>query len=196
MSDFDAIDSLLASVAPEAELPDIAARRALREQAGLSKAQVARALGVSPSTVGGWETGRRDPSGEVRTKYAYLLDGLAAKFAPEPAEPEQADDDPPAAEDADHAHADADDHADAVDADDVEVLSVPEPCVLCGNPAEERVAGFPQHLDPADCRPGTPATPAAAEEAAPVRTRQEPARPAEKASRGARTARAADRPRT
>ncbi|WP_420038135.1 helix-turn-helix transcriptional regulator (plasmid) [Streptomyces sp. cg28] len=197
MSDFDAIDSLLASVAPEADLPEIAARRALREQAGLSKAQVARALGVSPSTVGGWETGRRDPSGEVRTKYAYLLDGLAAKFAPEPAESGQADDDPPAVEDADHAdHADTADTADTVDADDVEVLSVPEPCVLCGNPAKERVAGFPQHLDPADCRPGTAAVPAVPAEAAPARPRQEPARPSGKAPRDARTARTADRPRT
>ncbi len=74
MSDFDAIDSLLASVGPQTDLPDPEARRALREQAQLSKAQVARALGVSPSTVSAWEAGR-DPAGEVRVKYAYLLDG-------------------------------------------------------------------------------------------------------------------------
>ncbi|WP_437441402.1 telomere-associated protein Tap [Streptomyces aureus] len=40
---------------------------------------MARAMGVSPSTVAGWESGR-DPVGEVRAKYAYLLDGLAAKL--------------------------------------------------------------------------------------------------------------------
>ncbi|WP_405738181.1 helix-turn-helix domain-containing protein [Streptomyces sp. NBC_01525] len=72
MSDFDAIDSLLASLTPEADLPDAETRRTLREQAGLSKAQVARTLGVSPSTVTGWETGR-DPAGQTRTTYADLL---------------------------------------------------------------------------------------------------------------------------
>ena len=82
MSDFDAIDSLLDAVGPEAELPPCQVRRELRERARLSKAQVARALGVSPSTLSGWESGR-DPAGEVRAKYAYLLDGLDAKLATE-----------------------------------------------------------------------------------------------------------------
>ena len=82
MSDFDAIDSLLNAVGPEAELPPCQVRRELRERARLSKAQVARALGVSPSTLSGWESGR-DPAGEVRAKYAYLLDGLDAKLATE-----------------------------------------------------------------------------------------------------------------
>ncbi|KFF98869.1 hypothetical protein IQ62_22190 [Streptomyces scabiei] len=82
MSDFDAIDSLLDAVGPQAELPPCHVRRELREQARLSKAQVARALGVSPSTLSGWESGR-DPAGEIRTKYAYLLDGLNAKLATE-----------------------------------------------------------------------------------------------------------------
>ncbi|MYU04214.1 helix-turn-helix domain-containing protein, partial [Streptomyces sp. SID8366] len=80
MNDFDAIDSLLDAVGPEAELPPCHVRRELRERARLSKAQVARALGVSPSTLSGWESGR-DPAGEIRTKYAYLLDGLNTKLA-------------------------------------------------------------------------------------------------------------------
>ncbi|MFK8910865.1 helix-turn-helix domain-containing protein, partial [Streptomyces sp. YS-3] len=79
MSDFDAIDSLLASVGPETPLMAYEERRRLREAARLSKAQVARALGVSPSTVTGWETGR-DPSGELRTRYAYLLEGLRERL--------------------------------------------------------------------------------------------------------------------
>jgi len=82
VSDFDAIDSLLDTVGPQAELPPCQVRRELRERARLSKAQVARALGVSPSTLSGWENGR-DPAGEVRTKYAYLLDGLNAKLTTE-----------------------------------------------------------------------------------------------------------------
>jgi hypothetical protein len=54
--------------------------------------------------------------------------------------------------------------------DDVEVLSAREPCVLCGQPASHQVAGFPQHLDPAEC--GT---------AAHTRRGPEPARPARSA---------------
>ncbi|ATL31429.1 hypothetical protein KY5_6411 [Streptomyces formicae] len=71
VSDFDAIDALLAASGPETELPPVAERRALREALHLSQAQVARAIGVSPTTVGGWESGR-EPTGEVRHKYAYF----------------------------------------------------------------------------------------------------------------------------
>ena len=148
MSDFDAIDSLLDAVGPEAELPPCQVRRELRERARLSKAQVARALGVSPSTLSGWESGR-DPAGEVRAKYAYLLDGLERQ-----------------ARHRDRHHSGADSGA---------VRCVRHCCggrhrhvfagtrpgrgrggaarrarvvVLCGRPAQQRVAGFAQHLDP------------------------------------------------
>ncbi|MFF4603493.1 multiprotein-bridging factor 1 family protein [Streptomyces sp. NPDC001339] len=170
MSDFDAIDSLLSSVTPEAPLPVPDVRRELREQARLSKAQVARALRVSPSTLAAWEAGR-NPVGEVREKYAYFLDGLAAKLAPqEPAAMDEpaATDEPgspevpgePATDPA--AFSDTD--------DDVEALTSPEPCVLCGGPAGQRVAGFPQHLDPADCRSATAPAPPRPDPAAPPRT--------------------------
>ncbi|MGW2342583.1 helix-turn-helix domain-containing protein [Streptomyces sp. NPDC001661] len=150
MSDFDAIDSLLDSITPEAELPEATVRRDLREQAGLSKAQVARTLGVGPSTVAGWEAGR-DPAGQTRTRYAYLLDGLAAKLTPAPAA-EADETHPPAAQETPPPPT----TTDAADGDDVETLTVPEPCVLCGTPATQRVAGFPQHLNPADCHTTTP----------------------------------------
>ncbi|MEU8584727.1 helix-turn-helix domain-containing protein [Streptomyces abikoensis] len=161
MSDFDAIDSLLAAVGPEAELPSPQVRQDLRERARLSKAQVARALGVSPSTVAGWEKDR-DPVGETRTKYAYLLDGLAAKFATatEPVAPSAAG---PAVA---HAPVAAETPAasptpeEGSEGDEVEVLTAPEPCVLCGQPAAHRVAGFAQHLDPADCQATATAPPA------------------------------------
>ncbi|MEU1378049.1 helix-turn-helix domain-containing protein [Streptomyces triculaminicus] len=153
MSDFDAIDSLLAAVGPEADLPCSQVRRELRERARLSKAQVARALGVSPSTVAGWESGR-DPVGETRTKYAYLLDGLAAKFATDaapvtPSAAESAVAQPPAAAET---PPDSPAPEESGEGDEVEVLAAPEPCVLCGHPAGTRVAGFVQHLDPADCQ--------------------------------------------
>ncbi|TQK50287.1 helix-turn-helix protein [Streptomyces sp. SLBN-118] len=67
MTDFDSIDALLASARQEVPLPPAEERRPLREGLSLSRTQVAGALGVSPSTVGGWDGGR-DPSGEVREK--------------------------------------------------------------------------------------------------------------------------------
>lgn len=176
VGDFDAIDSLLAAVGPEAGLPAPARRQELRELARLSKAQVARALGVSPSTVAGWESGR-DPVGEIRTKYAYLLDGLSAKLATE-AEPgsgqsaaEQQSPALAAAPEADVPSSECDQHA-----DEVEVLAVGEPCVLCGAPARHRVAGFVQHLDPSDCRPATAGV-SAAEPAADERPVQQAPEP-------------------
>ncbi|UQA90519.1 helix-turn-helix domain-containing protein [Streptomyces halobius] len=186
MSDFDAIDSLLASVGPQAELPAAEVRRDLREQARLSKAQVARTLGVSPSTVTGWEDGR-EPVGEVRTKYAYLLDGLGAKLttgtgtgagkvpsAEQPAVPQRT-----AAADACRPVPEPGQQ----DGDEVEMLAAPEPCVLCGRPAKQRVAGFAQHLNAADCQPATAdETPASTSTAVPgTPTAKSPPRPARSA---------------
>ncbi|MER6502792.1 helix-turn-helix domain-containing protein [Streptomyces sp. NPDC001455] len=177
MSDFDAIDSLLAAVGPEAELPAAEVRRTLRERARLSRAQVARALGVGPSTVAGWESGR-DPSGETRTKYAYLLDGLSAKLGTEPSPSATGPASAPGPAAGSGAGTDSEDVSEGAATpagerpaahgaaaavvpapepgpapDEVEPLEGAEPCVLCGHPATQRVAGFAQHLDAADCRP-------------------------------------------
>ncbi|AVH54889.1 MULTISPECIES: helix-turn-helix domain-containing protein [Streptomyces] len=150
MTDFDAIDALLAGARQEVPLPPAEERRALREGLNVSRTQVAQVLGVSPSTVGGWESGR-DPSGEVREKYAYFLDGARTKLEAQREEPASA---PPAgtcaASDTDDSASEA--AADEGGADEVEALPAPEPCVLCGSPARHQVAGFPQHLDPAECR--------------------------------------------
>ncbi|MFD5840716.1 helix-turn-helix domain-containing protein [Streptomyces chartreusis] len=155
MTDFGAIDALLAGARKEVPLPSAEERRTLREELNLSRAQLAQALGVSPSTVGGWESGR-DPSGEVREKYAYFLEGARTKLAAEAAEAAEAT----SAEDSASSEDDADSQDDApADAgqtedgrdDDVDVLAAPQPCVLCGEPARHQVAGFPQHLDPAEC---------------------------------------------
>jgi transcriptional regulator with XRE-family HTH domain len=185
VSDFDAIDSLLASVGPQIDLPDPEARRALREQAQLSKAQVARALGVSPSTVSAWEAGR-DPAGEVRVKYAYLLDGLSAKLATDTTPETEPAVESTAAEPvaADAAAAAEPASSEPEGGDDVEVLTAPEPCVLCGRPAGQRVEGFAQHLDPAECQGGT-----AEAQPAPVADRPAPAsKPSECAKGPARRA--------
>ncbi|MFF9126745.1 helix-turn-helix domain-containing protein [Streptomyces sp. NPDC014889] len=67
MTDFDAIDALLAGARKEVPLPPAGERRALREGLSVSRAQLARALNVGPSRVGGWESGR-DPSAERRVR--------------------------------------------------------------------------------------------------------------------------------
>ncbi|MFG2451959.1 helix-turn-helix domain-containing protein [Streptomyces sp. NPDC048512] len=164
MTDFETIDALLAAARQEVPLPGTEERRALREGVNLSRAQVARALGVGPSTVGGWEAGR-DPSGEVREKYAYFLEGARAKLLDRAAQDEGTDDvtpqdtetgpggsrdEPGTGDDGGAEQGAADDPA-----DDVEALPQPRSCVLCGQPAGHQVAGFPQHLDPAEC--GAPA---------------------------------------
>jgi transcriptional regulator with XRE-family HTH domain len=167
MTDFDAIDALLAGAKKEVPLPPVAERRALREELNLSRAQVAQVLGVGPSTVGGWESGR-DPSGEVREKYAYFLEGARTKLAAAAASAEDESSEE-SGEDVRGADADADADRDRdkdADAeprvgqdDDVDELAAPQPCVLCGQPARHQVAGFPQHLDPSECGTTVPARP-------------------------------------
>ncbi|MDV9189404.1 helix-turn-helix transcriptional regulator [Streptomyces sp. SR27] len=158
MKDFDAVDALLAGVAPEAELPAPEERVRLRETARLTKAQVARALGVSPTTLAAWESGR-EPAGETRTRYAYLLDGLSAKLDAPAEEPAPPDPTPPSSPTpfsvpASPSVAVATGPGGGVAEGDE--LAVPQPCVLCGHPARHEVEGFAQHLDPAECGGAAP----------------------------------------
>lgn len=148
MTDFGAIDALLAGAKKEVPLPPAEERRHLREELNLSRAQLAQALGVSSSTVAGWEAGR-DPSGATREKYAYFLEEARTKLAA-PAAEDAPTEEPDEPDDVTLAATGSDTEADAVD-----VLTTPRPCVLCGQPARHQVEGFPQHLDPAEC--GTPA---------------------------------------
>lgn len=59
-------------------LPPPAERRRLREQAGLSQADIAGEFPgqVHPETVSRWERGERTPRGELLVKYVELLDDL------------------------------------------------------------------------------------------------------------------------
>ncbi|NEB32808.1 helix-turn-helix transcriptional regulator [Streptomyces sp. SID14446] len=168
MDDRSAIDALLAAASPDrAPLPPAEERRRLREELHLSRAQVAAALGVSTSTVGGWEAGR-EPGSELREKYAYFLEGAAAKLntasVTAPALIDVAPIEVPTDED----------RADVLD--DVDELAAPQPCVLCGQPARQQVEGFPQHLDPAECAASAPA-PAPAAAPAIVSTEPQPSEP-------------------
>ncbi|MFG2578924.1 telomere-associated protein Tap [Streptomyces malaysiensis] len=80
---FSAVDALLEQVAQD-DLPPPAERKRLREAAGLSQAEIARALDIRREAVGNWESGRTEPRQPKRAAYARLLKGLAARF-PTPA---------------------------------------------------------------------------------------------------------------
>ncbi|MFI8301285.1 telomere-associated protein Tap [Streptomyces nigra] len=77
------VDALLEQVAQD-DLPPPAERRRLREAAGLSQAQVAKALDTRREAVGNWEAGRTEPRPPQRAAYAKLLEKLAERF-PSPA---------------------------------------------------------------------------------------------------------------
>ncbi|MGV9788270.1 helix-turn-helix domain-containing protein [Streptomyces sp. NPDC003435] len=149
MTDYHPIDALLADARTPATLPPAEQRRALRQALHLTRTQVAQALGVSPSTLGGWETGR-DPSGELREKYAYFLSGAQEKLRT------QHEDEP-------EPHLEAAPAPEPTAADE-DTLPAPRPCVLCGAPATDEVEGYPQHLHPDDCTHPTPTPEAAAPE--------------------------------
>ncbi|GGY79103.1 transcriptional regulator [Streptomyces omiyaensis] len=83
---FSAVDALLEQVAQD-DLPAPAERKRLREAAGLSQAQIAKALDARREAVGNWETGKTEPRPPKRAAYARLLEGLAARF---PASPDDA----------------------------------------------------------------------------------------------------------
>ncbi|WP_432095632.1 telomere-associated protein Tap [Streptomyces sp. bgisy100] len=83
---FSAVDALLEQVAQD-PLPPPVERKRLREAAGLSQDQIAKALQARRESVGNWEAGRSEPRPPKRAAYARLLEGLAERFpapAPEP----------------------------------------------------------------------------------------------------------------
>ncbi|MFE9636650.1 telomere-associated protein Tap [Streptomyces sp. NPDC006463] len=73
---FAAVDALLEEVAQD-PLPHPDERKRLREAAGLSQDQIAKALTVRRETVTSWETGRTSPRPPKRAAYARLLEGLS-----------------------------------------------------------------------------------------------------------------------
>lgn len=57
-------------------LPPPAMARAIRVAAGVTQQRVADELDVHVVTVARWENGSRHPRGDVRARYAELLDSL------------------------------------------------------------------------------------------------------------------------
>ncbi|MFG2585845.1 helix-turn-helix domain-containing protein [Streptomyces malaysiensis] len=74
---FDSVEALLEVARLTARMPEPAERLRLRQAAGLSRAQVAAAVGVGRQTVANWEEGTTDPQPPGRFKYLRLLEGLA-----------------------------------------------------------------------------------------------------------------------
>lgn len=73
----DALTERLEQARAVRRLPPPAARRQIREQAGLSQEDIARALGVTREAVVYWELGRRTPRPATAVRYLKLLDRLA-----------------------------------------------------------------------------------------------------------------------
>lgn len=73
------LESLLTRAHLRRRLPDPPVRRMLRMRAGLSQAQFAAALGVSPAALSRWESGTRTPVGPFAEAYGTALDRLAVE---------------------------------------------------------------------------------------------------------------------
>jgi transcriptional regulator with XRE-family HTH domain len=76
MSDGE-MDAVLRLAGARRRLPPPAARRQLRERAGLSQETVGNALGVTREAVARWELGERTPRPATALAYLELLDRLA-----------------------------------------------------------------------------------------------------------------------
>jgi DNA-binding transcriptional regulator YiaG len=70
------MSELIDELRRQARLPSPPLRRAIRETAGASQDQVARALGVHRVSLWRWEQGRRTPRGAIRERYVLLLEEL------------------------------------------------------------------------------------------------------------------------
>ncbi|MFL0028478.1 helix-turn-helix transcriptional regulator [Streptomyces sp. NBUL23] len=188
MTDPVSVESLLEEARLAKALPPPEERLRLREAAGLTRAQVATAVGVARGTVLAWETGKSDPTPPGRLRYLRLLEGLA-ELHPTPSDPA---DNPVAALFNDQPHgtapapAAAETPAVAVPAaltgletlrgeDGRAIEGDPGPCVRCGvETTYQSTDGRPLHSG-AMCQPTTaspavppaPAKPPAATAAAP-----------------------------
>lgn len=149
-------------------MPSPAERLRLREAAGLSRAQVAAAVGVGRQTVANWESGETDPQPPGRGKYLKLLKGLAEIHpAPVPAAPA-----PVAESGTPYAPAEpaspqslpsaAELPATAFRPDGLVVQGAPEPCIRCGVVTPFKAVDGRSLHPGAMCQPSLATPPAAA----------------------------------
>jgi DNA-binding transcriptional regulator YiaG len=72
----DALRALSTAVAARRALPEPQVCKLLRTTAGVSLAEVAKAVGVSKQAVWTWEEGTRRPTGARLERYLAVLDTL------------------------------------------------------------------------------------------------------------------------
>jgi transcriptional regulator with XRE-family HTH domain len=73
----NAADILIRKARARRSLPSPAVCRDLRLGAGITQAEIAEVLGVDRASVTRWESGTREPRGDVRLAYIDLLARLA-----------------------------------------------------------------------------------------------------------------------
>jgi transcriptional regulator with XRE-family HTH domain len=73
----DALGDALQRARTRRSLPAPGMRRTLRQRAGISQTDLARALGVDRATVSRWESGDRQPDDGFLQAYLEALDRLA-----------------------------------------------------------------------------------------------------------------------
>ncbi|MHA6631876.1 helix-turn-helix domain-containing protein [Pseudonocardia sichuanensis] len=73
-------DAIFERIAAAAALPEPADRARLRRALGIRQREVALAIGVSPQSVWAWETGRSEPTGAHRKRYAELLAAMRQRL--------------------------------------------------------------------------------------------------------------------
>jgi DNA-binding transcriptional regulator YiaG len=64
------------AIAKARQLSNSGTGRLLREAAGLNRYELARAIGVDPSTIFRWESGERRPRGDWALRYVNFLEKL------------------------------------------------------------------------------------------------------------------------
>jgi DNA-binding transcriptional regulator YiaG len=77
MENFDALEQALARERLRRRLPGPEVRRLLRESAGVSQTELARALDVDRASVSRWKSGARCPGPAVMPRYIAALERLA-----------------------------------------------------------------------------------------------------------------------
>ncbi|WP_055557101.1 DNA-binding transcriptional regulator [Streptomyces sp. NBRC 110028] len=164
MSDeqFDSVEALLEEARLTARMPEPAERLRLRQAAGLSRAQVAAAVGVGRQTVANWEDGTTDPQPPGRFKYLRLLEGLA-RIHPAPAQAPAETAAPDSAPAAEFAVPET-----AWGPSGRAVQGEPGPCVRCGVTTPYKATDGRSLHPGAMCQPPAAAAPQAAATPAPA----------------------------
>jgi HTH-type transcriptional regulator/antitoxin MqsA len=74
-------EELTAKIRARRDLPSPSSRRQIRQAAGLTQMDIARAIGVCRPVVARWESGERRPNAEHAQRYLELLDSIALQLA-------------------------------------------------------------------------------------------------------------------